>query len=292
MEPSQLITQLRKSHGLTQAELAYGICSQSTISNFENKRKSISIDLYYKLLRKIGNSSGYKYGKNDSHDIFTNILVAILTNQISLANELLKNNIIQKKVFDELNPYYSYKYYLFKGVIYFFQSNNFEKSIDLINYSEEFLENASFEYWIEYLVTKYIISYQYISERKKNDLIDSITLYIERHFEKNNSHFYLYAIVFLFITHEDTKLELVNHTLLDIGKNNGDISLINFHYFIEKLLESGTIHHENLTVICNLLNSIKNDNILCDKLFLKSLKSFLIFHRSNNISILKEYYLE
>lgn len=53
------IKNLRKMAGLSQAELALGICSQAQLSKIENKREVPSAEILYKLSRRLGVDMNY-----------------------------------------------------------------------------------------------------------------------------------------------------------------------------------------------------------------------------------------
>lgn len=54
MSFGSIIKEIRIRKGLSQYDVSYGVCSQSTISDFEAGKKIIGIDTYMKILNKLG----------------------------------------------------------------------------------------------------------------------------------------------------------------------------------------------------------------------------------------------
>lgn len=133
--------EMRKTKGFSQSDLAAGICTQATLSRFENNGQIPSIKILLQLCRKIGISMAELFPKmgipkDDSVEKMDQAEFYLITSEYEKANALL-----QQMPVDMLeDASWAMRYYYIKGFIMIFQN---EAITDILfNFDQILLENA------------------------------------------------------------------------------------------------------------------------------------------------------
>ncbi|MBL1230058.1 helix-turn-helix transcriptional regulator [Enterococcus sp. BWB1-3] len=210
-----MVKNFRRMLNLSQKEVAFGICSQSMLSDIENGKKKPSSEILFKLYRKLGivmlsddllNKVEKKIGSIMYEENYTRI------------ENLLTN-------FDEegLNECETYSYYFYKGVVSYY-NNELDDALINFHYAEDFVKETSrldhyscmlYKVLIFYKVEKKEINVDYF-EIELNVLLKNLPTYLV--LEKFNP-FYFFLIVLKEIGEKDSIIRWSKILIEYLSKN-------------------------------------------------------------------------
>lgn len=155
----EVIKSERKKKGLTQDDLAFGLCTTATLSRIENGIHSPNQELLYGLLERLG-ATDYNFAYTDKNDSFFDyeiettknaVVAAYTTNQI----DALLENLTKLKNFETSYDILDEQFINTYTYMYLYKTNELEKLdyIDIINSLTITINNFNEQDSFAYLLT-------------------------------------------------------------------------------------------------------------------------------------------
>lgn len=139
-----LFTEIRKQRGFSQKDLAKGICTQVTLSRFENKGQVPSLKIMVQLCKKLNISISDLFPKVEIEyskeiELMNEAEFLLITSEYQRANELLKR-INQTSIDDCL---ILFRYYYLQGFIMIFENASITDVV--FNFDQILLNHKNFD---------------------------------------------------------------------------------------------------------------------------------------------------
>ncbi|WP_035387529.1 helix-turn-helix domain-containing protein [Exiguobacterium undae] len=260
MRTGKKILYFRKKKGLTQSELAHGICSVPYLSKLENGKLSPSEEILTLLAKRLGHSLEFilKEEKNvldEKLKVFKSFL-----DQRDIINLSKIHNEIQKLVYHEEDPYLINKYeiYHLQFLILINDKNLLTFNIDKFILLEAYLDEKD-----QYIFYKTLGKYHY----KINSLNSSLT-YFQKAYSTMNQNlnedydlFFQLSLVYSRLMNPSTALIYAQRALI------GFESQVNY----ERALNCNLL----LSVLYNDLSSPNEAKLILTKILNHNLPKFL-----------------
>jgi len=242
-----VIKELRKSKGLTQKELADGVCAQSMLSAIENNvyvpNANLLINLSQKLKVDLNEISLAINFEISSSDDFNNRVDKLCNNHDyqNLLQFLLQDSVIDNlKSSRQLQAYY---YYL--GVAQL-QTNKMDEAIRSLRMSLTEVNHLHLDTIsrLAYLAIGYI----YSLENKKTAAIDNIDLAFRNwntfsYEENQNILYYLAALIYFKLNDYQNSTAYLVDGIRFIAKHDSHYMLANCYFLMARLAQEA--HHDD-----------------------------------------------